>query len=227
MQAPGFHSAANLEELQLHWNAAGRVNSFISLSRDGIPRLRRLDLSFLSLNRLDSLPPSIEYLRIRAANPFRMPSADSGHVQLPRLATLILSDLPWASLSTLEVLLESSKVPLRVLHVDCCFRLTGSVLAGFVANSNKLDSLEEFNVSNCPEIDDKTVNVFITRMTKLKVLNISCTKITGCTVKDLADFRSSADSNTIKISRVYAKDCEELSSDAVAYGRARGIEIFT
>ncbi|RMJ27336.1 hypothetical protein PHISP_01783 [Aspergillus sp. HF37] len=219
------YSLSNLGELRLYWaKANGRL--LFSPRRKVIPRLRRLDISGVVLKDAD-LPPSLEYLRIHESSFVGGPFLDEDAIYLPRLASLVLSDARFITFETLELLLGTNEVPLRVLHVDCCFGLNGPALVRFNARTSKLDSLEEFNVSNVLQINDRVVGAFTSRMTELKTLNVSYTMVTGCTIKNLADSRSSPDPNVIKVARIYAKGCEELSSDAVAYGRARGIEILT
>jgi F-box/TPR repeat protein Pof3 len=215
----------NLEELRLDWaKANGRL--VFSPRRKLTPRLRRLDVSGVILEKAD-LPPSLEYLRIHESSFVEGPFLDEDAVYLPRLASLVLSDTRFITFEMLELLLGTIKVPLRVLHVDCCLDLNGPALVRFNASTSKLDSLQDFNVSNVLQINDMVVGQLTSRMSELKILNVSYTMVTGCTIKNLADCRLSPDPNVIKIARICARGCEELSSDAVAYGRARGVEIFT
>lgn len=175
------------------------------------------------------IPKTLEYLRIHGGKDnihTALPVLPEVDAYLPRLTSLILSDVPWATLTALDQLLGRPEAPLRVLHVDLCVKLSGPVLVDY-AKTTKLDSLVEFNVSHLREINDNVISEFMDRMTELKVLHMSHTRITGITIKRLADARASEDSEIIQIDRVYVRGCEEVSSDAIAYGRARGIEIFT
>ena len=63
-------------------------------------------------------------------------------------------------------------------------------------------------------------------LSNLKVIHLSYTAVTGRAIKMLADARFSGDKTT-HIDRIYVRGCESVSSDAVAYGRNRGVEIFT
>lgn len=214
----------NLEELRLVWDPVSRQHYPVELNPKGLPRLRRLEISGMDFHRLE-IPPSVQYFQVhggtsRSSTPF---SAPTTHLQ--RLSTLILIDVAWVKLETLQLLLRDGEVPLRVLHLDGCFGLSGPKLVEF-AQTEKLDSLTELNVRSMPGIDDGIVEALTSRMPDLKVLNLSATLVTGVTIKKLANARTSPGPDTIKISRVYVKNCEGVSWDAITYGRTRGIEIF-
>ena len=63
-------------------------------------------------------------------------------------------------------------------------------------------------------------------MSDLKVVHLSYSAVTGRAIKMLADARFSGD-KMAHIDRIYVKGCENVSSDAIVYGRASGVEIFT
>lgn len=194
----------------------------LELNPSGLPRLRRLYISGMHFNHIE-LPPSLEYLQICGATSNNSHAFSPTNTHLPRLSTLIFSDVHWLMLEALQLLLGSGEVPLRVLHLGGCFGITGPKLVEFTKNS-KLDSLTELNIELQYFVDDKIVDELTSRMSDLEVLNLSSTNVTGVTIKKLADAR---ESNAMKISRVNVRHCEGVSSDAVAYGRARELEVIT
>lgn len=214
----------NLEGLRLIWSPDTYQTYPVDLNPMGLPRLRRLEISGMDFHHLE-LPSSVEYFRVHGGTSQSSRPFGASSTSLQRLSTLILIDVAWAKLSTLQVLLRDGEVPLQVLHLDCCFGLTGPELVEF-SQTGKLDSLTELNVQNMAGVDDRIVETLTSRMPDLKVLNLSATGVTGVTIKKLVEARASPGPNTIKISRVYVKNCEEVSWDAITYGRARGIEIF-
>lgn len=217
------NSFFNLEELKLDWGPFDGRPHLFTFNRDKYPRLRRLDLSDIMVIGLE-LPPSIEFLRICGGRSDNWAPVEGA--RLPNLHTLILSHLSRMLIDYLLSFLEASQSPLRVLHFDHCQLITGQALKQ-LTRVIKVHELTELSVANVLRIDDVAMDALITEMREMKILDLSYTNITGCTIKTLADARASDEPNTLKISRIYARGCEELSSDAVAYGRARGIEVFT
>lgn len=228
LQEPAI-SILNLEELKLDWSSSPSPLHPVTIRSDLLPRLRRLDLSDCRLG-IRQFPPSLEYLRISGGGKASfIPNEDK---QLPHLTTLILSNAPGVADDIVLDFLDTFNSPLRVLHVDRCPGVTG----GGIIDMSRRDvakGLVEFNISYAAGVNDRVTENILFNLPNLKVLDVSYTEITGCTIKNLAEGREpprdsgdSDRSDLVKIERIYARGCEELSSDAVAYGRARGIEIF-
>lgn len=194
----------------------------LEINPSGFPRLRRLEISGMHFGHVE-LPPSLEYLRICGVTSDQAPAFSLTNTRLPQLTTLVINDVRWVTLETLRLLLGTGAVPLRVLHLDSCFGVTGPELVEF-SKSSLLDSLTELNVELQSNVNDRIMDALTSRMSDLKNLNVSATDVTGITIKKLADARAS---NSIKVSRIYVRNCAEVSSDAVAYGRTRGIEVIT
>ena len=133
-------------------------------------------------------------------------------------------DVPWVSNNTMLIFLVEAKAPLDVLHVDSCFRLRGT--AFWHSLCQHANDLTELNVSHVIGINDDFSNLIVERMHKLKVIYMSYTDITGISIKTFADARAS-EGSVMKIERIHVKGCERVSPDAIAYGRAHGIEIIT
>ncbi|KAF7133959.1 hypothetical protein CNMCM5793_005485 [Aspergillus hiratsukae] len=237
VQVPALHLPGlsrclpNLEELRLSWNPRIFTPYHLSFNVRQLSRLRRLDLSGVYVGAEFGLPSSLEYLRIRGGTGLvggalvqrEFPFGYGEPFELPNLHTLILSDVPWATGYTVQHFCNIARAPLKVLHLDSCFRITGAQISELV-RMDSLSELQELNVSHIAGTDDKLADVIISALSSLKVVHLSYTRITGCAIKAFADARSSADS-VAKVERIYAKFCDEVSSDAVAYGRARGIDI--
>lgn len=90
---------------------------------------------------------------------------------------------------------------------------------------NWLQEVTDLNISCMDGFEDNIADDILQLLPKLKVLDVSRSRITGCFIKALADARTSRDGTTASVDRLIIKDCEAISSDAVAYGRAKGMEI--
>ncbi|KAL2010939.1 hypothetical protein VTN00DRAFT_3657 [Thermoascus crustaceus] len=234
-------SLPNLEELRFRWNPIRRCRYPFDLFLDTYPNLRRLDLSGLFLFNLPTPLANIEYLRLHrceGAYPLEFPGDET---ELPNLKTLILSDNDWADMSTLGATGGIPISRLHVLHLDLCHRIKGDDLAQRIAEP-EFSELIELNISHMPGLKDSHMERILSNLPDLKILNVSYTAITGCSIKAFADVRvrqqevdsSEADGDTSvsserrpKLERMYIKGCEEISEDAIVYGRERGIEIIT
>ncbi|KAL4975931.1 hypothetical protein BDW66DRAFT_160036 [Aspergillus desertorum] len=225
---------SNLTELRLHSNPQAFVPYPPSFNPADFPHLKKLDISGLYIGGDFGLPSSLEFLRVRGgaaieALPFATANENEEtgqsqpqHFDLPNLTTLIFSDVPWVTHLTLHAFITEAKVPLDVLHVDSCFRITTASLLPVLGSDSRLHTL---NVAHIMGIEDSTVAVLVERVRTLKVLNLSYTEITGVTIKALVDARTVEDKASVGY--VYVKGCERISSDAIEYGRSQGLVIVT
>lgn len=193
------------------------------MSKD-FPRLRRLDVSGHSFSNADGyFPPDLEYLRIHACvADIDVESFPGPH--LANLKTLVLSDVNWLHARNLKQLVSNTDGSLRVLWLDSCMWVANElseVMQGYFGD------ITELSLSRVPKVGDALVGCIVTFMPDLKILHLSYTDVSGRAIKMLADARMTGDEKKTRIDRLYVKGCEGVSSDAVAYGRTRGIEIFT
>ncbi|KAB8227434.1 Leucine Rich Repeat domain protein [Aspergillus alliaceus] len=217
------YSIANLEELCLNSDPDVFFPYPPSFNPLDLTRLRRLDLSGIYISDEFALPPSLEYLRIcGGAATDEFPFSNQRPVEFHKLSTIMFVDVPWVSNNTMLIFLLEAKAPLKVLHVESCFRIRGT--AFWDSLCEHANELTELNVSSVLGINDTFSSRIIEEMSALKVINVSYTDITGISIKKFADARASK-ANVMKVERIYAKGCEHVSSDAVAYGRTSGIEI--
>lgn len=146
--------------------------------------------------------------------------------RLPNLNTVIFKDAGFVTAQTLGILLHESHGPIQTVHIDQCFNVSASelkvVLAGQHLNPNF--KLSELSISHMRDVNDAFVRFLFETLPHLKVLNLSHTRITGVTIRMCADARTST-SDGVKLDRVFVRGCEDVSSDAVAYGRERGLEV--
>ncbi|KAJ5730964.1 uncharacterized protein N7483_005472 [Penicillium malachiteum] len=91
----------------------------------------------------------------------------------------------------------------------------------------ELAKLEELGITHWRDLDDTYASALRQSFTHLKILDLSSTGITGCTIRELADSRASESDQGAKIDRLVVRGCEGVSSDAVAYGRAKGLDVVT
>lgn len=218
------HSIPNLEELRLDWYGDAPRSHRLSFESNKIPNLRSLDLSGAIFQNTDeAFPPNLKFLRFHAGTAnFTFPNP-TGPL-LPNLKTLLFSDVKWLIPETLEWFLRNTDTSLRVLSLDSCLGVSNGV-GDFIKNGH-FANLVELNLSRLPGIDDRVIDLLPANMSDLKVVHLSYSAITGRAIKMLADARFSGD-KTAHIDRLYVKGCESVSSDAIAYGRASGVEIFT
>ncbi|KAL5045088.1 hypothetical protein BDW71DRAFT_184799 [Aspergillus fruticulosus] len=214
---------SNLTELRLHSNPQVFVPYPPSFNPADFPHLKRLDISGLYIGGDFGLPSTIEALPFVTANK----SEETGQLHpqpldLPNLTTLIFSDVPWVTHLTLHAFVTEAKVPLDILHVDSCFRITAASLFPILRAGSQLHTL---NVAHIMGIEDSTVAVLVDGLRTLKVLNLSYTEVTGVTIKALVDTQTAEDKASVEC--VYVKGCERISSDAIEYGRSKGLVVVT
>lgn len=216
----------NLEELRLGWYGHAASYHLAKVQFSKLPNLRHLDLSGIAFTNEDrQFPPNLEYLRFHAGGAnWNFPSPNPGPL-LGNLKSLIFSDINWVCDLSLQWFLDNTTSTLNTLWLDSCLNIGRSLRD--IIERGYFNNLTELSLSRLPMVDDSLVQLLLTYMSRVKVLHLSYTEITGRAIKMLADARTSGEDNTAKMERVFVKGCDDVSSDAVAYGRARGIEIFT
>ncbi|KAF4765471.1 hypothetical protein HAV15_003911 [Penicillium sp. str.  len=228
----------NLEELGLVWDPA-RSQSFRfhpMAGKEYLPPLRILDLRGATIQSsfYSMLPNSLETLRFFSGSigPTHLgrDTLSPGQNKLPNLKTLIFNDTPWVNHSTLAIFLLHSEAPLRTLHVNLCHNMDSAVLTEILYMLDEfnpeLKELTELGVACMAGMDDSFVKRLSEMLPNLKILDLSQTRITGCTIRMFADARN--DELAIeKLDALIIKGCDDVSRDAIDYGRQMGLKIVT
>ncbi|KAF7714734.1 Uncharacterized protein PECH_007729 [Penicillium ucsense] len=221
-----------LEELRLDYNPLlHSAYRFPNATTRPMPPLRRLELRGMTMetNICATMPDTIEYLHIQggaSARYLATPLEPPGN-RLPRLHTLRFEDTGFAPQQTLSVFLQAGLVSLRTLHINGCLQMTVQDLLNMVREFPELGDLTELSVINMPNLDDHAASSILSDFSKLKVLDISCTEITGVTIRRIADTRLSGSTEVARLDRLIARNCEGISPDAITYGREIGLQIIT
>ncbi|KAI3293695.1 hypothetical protein DTO002I6_4641 [Penicillium roqueforti] len=234
----GLSVYPNLEELRLVWDPA-RSQSYRFdpvKEEEQLPPLRILDLRGAAVqhNFYSILPTSLETLRLFSG------SIEASHLggnlltpgenELPNLKTLVFNDTPWVNRSTLSLFLLHSKAPLRTLHVNLCHNIKSEELFNVLNDSNganpELKELTDVGVACMAGMDDTSVKSLWVTLPNLKILDLSQTRITGCTIRMFADTWTEGPA-TAKLEGLIIKGCDDVSRDAIDYGRQMGLKIVT
>ncbi|OQE35259.1 hypothetical protein PENCOP_c014G07469 [Penicillium coprophilum] len=227
----------NLEKFRLLWDHPGPRSYQFDPVREGneLPPLRILELWGAAVPAIfyAILPTSLEDLRLFTGSHSsrdRRASMLLGGDGLPNLRTLVFDNISWVSDSTLLLFLNHSKAPLRSLHVNFCYNIRGEEfisLLGESAGANpELRELTEVGVVGMSDLEDGNVERLWALLPKLKIFNLSETRITGCTIRMFADARNEEPART-KLESLVIKGCDGVSRDAIDYGRQMGLNIVT
>lgn len=90
----------------------------------------------------------------------------------------------------------------------------------------ELKELTEVGVACMADMDDINVAHLWAKLPNLKVLDLSQTRITGCTIRMFADIRAE-EAGAAKLDTLIIKGCDDVSRDAIDYGRQMGLKIVT
>ncbi|KAJ6071224.1 hypothetical protein N7499_009238 [Penicillium canescens] len=229
----------NLEELRLVWHPArSKSFKFITLEQgETLPPLRTLELHGAQVQPdfYATLPKSLESLRCYAGSVDNFPPGinimNDAENELPNLTTLIFDDTPWVTLGNLTLFLWASKAPITTLHVNYCHNISADdLIKNFIDDPMQinpaLSKMTNLGIAGIAGIDDTNVKHICTALPGLKILELSETKITGCTIRMLADSKND-DSAMAKLDGVIIKRCDGVDSDAIDYGRSMGLLILT
>ena len=188
------------------------------------PNLRRLDISRFAVGRRFSLPPSLVELRFRQCiinEDCDLVRLDAPNLVLPELRYLILSDTP-VELWTVRKFIGATP-RLDILHIDDCldtvfYRKTHWLNFGSYRN------LVELDISGTECVTDAYVRRLVIGLTRLKILDLSFTRISPKTMKMLADHRGMCD-NYPSLDRLHVRGCRHVSFYWCEYAQSKGIEV--
>lgn len=197
-----------------------------------LPPLRRLELHGILPGKFlfELLPDKIESLFFQGGPSIRNHRITFDDLEynkkFPALQSLSVNDSSWFTLEALEHLLNTFQPPLRTLSLDSCpgLLLNASGLK-LLANRDELKDLTELNIASMRDIDDKFATTIFEVLSKLKILDLSFTAVTGRTIRKFADARVLGSDSEPKLDRLVVRNCERISSDAVLYGREKGLEV--
>ncbi|KAJ5128369.1 hypothetical protein N7526_006535 [Penicillium atrosanguineum] len=197
----------NLEELRLDWDPP-RYQQIFTQHYEGV---------------LSAAPP-LEYLRIVGGKSTPM-VLDALESNLPNLNTVIFLDAGFVTGEILATFLIGTQAPIQTVLIDECFNVSAADLKAILAmkHHNPNFKLSELSLSHTRDVNDAFVRFIFEMAPDVKVLNLSHTRITGVTIRMCADARTTTDG--VKLDRLFVRGCEDVSSDAVAYGRERGLEV--
>lgn len=231
----------NLEELRLLWEPARSRSYRFDPVQDGetLPPLRVLDLRGAAVqhNFYSILPSTLRTLRFYSGS-IETPAAGGfggnfltpAENKLPKMSTLVFNDTPWVNIDTLSLFLLHSKASLRTLQVSFCHNINARDFLNLLYDPQRMNpelaNITELGVACMADIDDIGVGHLWATLPKLKVLDLSQTKITGCTIRMFADAQGD-DQTTIKLESLIIKGCDGVSRDAIDYGRSMGINVIT
>lgn len=227
----------SLEELRLIWYPALSESFRFDPILEGksLPPLRELDLrgAVLQPSFFLTLPPSLETLRLDSGSIERVhygspQSFAMGENELPNLKTLIINDAPWATPENLSLFLFHSKAPIRALSVNACLGILSEDIIYLLSDPEganpELHNITEIGAAGMMGMNDKTAERLWAKLPNLKILDLSQTIITGCTIRMLAHSRDE-ETGRPKLEKLIISRCENVSRDAIDYGRERGLKI--
>lgn len=179
------------------------------------------------MNIFQGLPNSLESLRLSGgwSRAFRL---DRPSGPFPRLHTLAFRDVGWVTIENLQLFLFDTQSPIRKLYLDQCFNLSWHEFLSIIEQKGRnpeLEKLEELGVAHWRDVDDMYASVLRKSFPSLRILDLSYTGVTGCTIREFTDVRTSESDKGAKLDRLIVRGCEGISSDAVAYGRENGLDV--
>ncbi|KAK2756097.1 hypothetical protein FQN54_005504 [Arachnomyces sp. PD_36] len=192
-------------------------------SLSSLSSFRSLHLGGIDTLAFPILPSSLEQLYISGSTKaitqyFPYVETSSGFTKLPNLKSLTLTKTKFVDLEFLESMFEETEMELTFLDLSGSLKIDGRDV-GKLMLTKHLESVEELNISYVANVTDVLSSMIIEHMPNLKVLNVNQTQITGLFVKDLVD------SEDVPLERLFTEKCGNLGADAIAYARARGVDV--
>ena len=230
-----------LQSLSVH-QAPGGGGLLRGLTVDlrGCAQLRHVDLGLpIMYTHMLRLPPSLTVLRVHSSRGVGLPTSmlprlEELHVgvreaKLPNIGALLSLNAnsdhtypdplpPYPSSAPVAPETTGAASKLRRLTVtNPCHGCTPSQVEQLLAHE-RLNELEELSFSGLLGIFDETAAIIASAgLKKLRGLDLSSTSVTGVGVKKLV--------STYSLERLVLNECRTISTDAVEWARARGVQV--
>nr|KMM69414.1 leucine Rich Repeat domain-containing protein [Coccidioides posadasii RMSCC 3488] len=202
----------NLEELHFEGAPSSPWAQAISLS--DYSSLKKFTYMRIYLHGLLVLPVTLEYLRLEHCT-FAPPLQGNPVGQFSRLKSAIFQFCYPLSPDMLESLLVNNERTLTHLTISWCSDLAQEHLEPLITRG-LFRSITHLDISGVIGVNDAITPLIINNMPNLKVLNLSATRISGLTIKQLVD------AETPKIEKIVV---DTVSRDAIQYGLSRNIQV--
>ena len=208
-----FEKVSNLRELTLQgWHVHPDDSADFSL----LTHLEDLDIAGTLLLFLPPLPISLRSLDLTNCHKMDFSCMKSQQSiwagNLTNLCSLSISRVLGFDFIDLDTLLIPSKGKLKRLAVGDMYDHRFNLV------ENHLQELHQLNLSKL-DISDETAELIAERSPRLKILDLSYTAISGVGVKALV--LKDGD----KLEKLNLQHCISVSSDAVDYARANGVDV--
>ncbi|TPX22800.1 hypothetical protein DIZ76_014679 [Coccidioides immitis] len=202
----------NLEELHFEGAPSSPWAQAISLS--DYSSLKKFTYMRIYLHGLLVLPVTLEYLRLEHCT-FAPPLQGNPLGQFSRLKSAIFQFCYPLSPDMLETILVNNEKTLTHLTISWCSDLAQEHLEPLITRG-LFRSITHLDISGVIGVNDAITPLIINNMPNLKVLNLSATRISGLTIKQLVD------AETPKIEKIVVGT---VSRDAIEYGLSRNIQV--
>ncbi|KAJ5180841.1 hypothetical protein N7492_004051 [Penicillium capsulatum] len=195
------------------------------------PPLRRLELQGVALGPdfVPLLPENINYLHVSesAANgPGPLPPTTN----FPKLHSLLFDDCRWLTPRMLDAFFLASSPTITTLRIAECSKIDADdvehMLKQPLEHEQRFQSLSNLALVHTAGFDDNKSRLVLKICHGLKMLNLSRNPITGITVRLFADALASSD-QVAKLDYLVIRQCEDVSWDAIQYGRTKGLQVIT
>ena len=195
---------------------SGLINDRL-LDFSTLSELENLSLTHMQFSWFPPLPQSIQTLNISSRHIDGLDGV-AEHAKLHKLSKLVMGTFEPGDLSVhvLHALLEPNKGNLILLDITSCPGISSEDMKR-LTTLGYFSRLEELHIADNAHVDDDLAEFLAANLSFLRVLNISCTGVTGVGVKALVEKPGT------KLQRLYLRLCHSVSIDAVEYARSRGV----
>lgn len=179
--------------------------------------LEELDLCGTQLYRISTLPASLRILNLSGMWKLRhlsyAPEADGRDPVLPLLNEFSCSETPFVTIQGAFAALRASITNNNLKKLDLG-GLSAYEPDHFIAS----EKLEEISLSRCQEKEEVILSI-LSKYPRLKRVDLSNTKITGITIKELMTKSGGS------VEWLNLNECHKVSPDGVEYARGKGCHV--
>ncbi|WEW59835.1 hypothetical protein PRK78_005316 [Emydomyces testavorans] len=178
------------------------------------PKLQKFTYKNLYLQAPPKLPSTLEHLLFENVI-IKSPPQTNPLSHFSNLKTAVFWTINLLMPDILESLVSQNKETLTHLSIRWCSGIAADDLEPLMVKG-LFHSINTLDIAGIRNVTDATTPIIIANMPNLKTLDLSGTRITGFTVKQLADAENP------KLERLIVP---QIGMDAIEYGRSRHIQI--
>jgi F-box/TPR repeat protein Pof3 len=193
------------------------------------PNLRTLEICNMNIYGTWAFPETIEHLRLVDCHRHIFTPDCRVPPRLPNLKSLTISQYQWIDMEQVLRILQANDGALETLRLESCDNIRAIDVPLLASQTRAIRNLKTLHLHGMGlyVLGDGIMLYFLGNTPKLEELHVPNTGVTGSIIKRILLYADGRDNHRDfpRLKLLNLKGCGDVSSEALEWGRARGLKI--